>query len=100
VTPGAEDATVRAAVLRALVHNYRANGPFLDFSALADATDFPLAQVAAACNELIDANHAYGKGDPAHAVRLNDNGFAFANDALALGMLEHVKVDDDRDVVE
>ena len=93
MTPGAEDATVRAAVLGLLVDNYRANGPRLEFAALAHSAAAPLAHVSAVCGELIDEGHASGAGDPPHAIRLNDNGFAYANDALALGLLERHELD-------
>ncbi|MBD5653828.1 MAG: hypothetical protein IAI50_01450 [Candidatus Eremiobacteraeota bacterium] len=93
MSPGTEDAVVRAAVFAVLVDNYRANGPRLELTVLADRTDAALGQVVAVCAELIDAGYVYGTGDPVHAIRLNDNGFAVANDALSLGLLERHEAD-------
>lgn len=91
--PGGEDVAMRAAVFDLLVHNYRANGPNLEMTTLAERTDAPLQHVEEICGELVDAGYAYGAGDPLHAIRLNDNGFAVANDELSLGLLERHEAD-------
>jgi hypothetical protein len=94
MTPDTEDAdNVRGAVYALLVDNYRGDGPRLEFAVLAETMDAPLAQVTEVCGEIIDAGHADGAGDPVHSIRLNDNGFAAANDAFHLGLLERKKVD-------
>ncbi len=88
MTSGADD-ELRAAVVRRLVATYVSDSRRnVEIGELVSELEAPIAEIVPVCLELIEAGHAYPVGDPLRAVRLSDNGFAYANDALRLDMLE------------